>query len=310
MNDILTYIAEDIDKGKRIDVFIAENNDTLTRSRVKNLIGNAKITLNGEPVKKSGVVLKDGDVVKVEIEEPVALNLEPQDIQLDIVYEDDYLAVINKPQGMVVHPAPGSYDGTLVNALLFQLTSLSSINGVIRPGIVHRLDKNTSGLIVVAKTDEAHISLQKQIASKEAKRYYVALVDGRMKKKRGEVNEPIERSKKDRKKMAISPTGRNALTLYHVLEVFDKPYSLVEYELKTGRTHQIRVHSKFLGYPIVGDDVYGGSNKFDLKGQLLHAFKLTFTHPITGEYMEFRAPIPDYFERVLTYLGGKFDYEN
>ena len=302
MSETFTYIAEDIDKGKRVDVFVVENNDSLTRSRVKTLVERAKVRIDGEPIKKAGHALREGDVVTVEIDEPVELNLEPQNIPLDIVYEDDYLAVINKAQGMVVHPAPGSYDGTLVNALLYQLRSLSSINGVIRPGIVHRLDKNTSGLIVVAKTDEAHLSLQQQIASKSAKRHYIALVDGRMKSKHGEVNEPIERSHKDRKKMCVSPTGRSARTIYTVIEEFQKPYTLVEYELKTGRTHQIRVHSKFLGHPIVGDDVYGGSDKFGLNGQLLHAYKLTFTHPITGEYMEFLAPIPKYFEDVLDVL--------
>lgn len=308
MKEILTYIAEEIDNDKRLDLFVSDSNDSLTRSRIKNLIEGGKISINGKVAKKAGVIVKTGDVIAVEIDEPEVLSLEPSDIPLDIVYEDDHLAVINKEQGMVVHPAPGSPNNTLVNALLFSLKSLSSINGVIRPGIVHRLDKDTSGLLVVAKTDEAHVSLQRQIALKEAKRYYIALVDGRMPKKRGEINEPIERSKKDRKKMTVSPTGRNALTLYKVLKEYNKPYSLVEYELKTGRTHQIRVHSRFLGHPIVGDCVYGGSNKFNVKGQLLHAFKLSFTHPVTGEKMEFCRDIPEYFKKVLDILSEGEDY--
>ncbi len=303
MKGLLTYIAEDTDGGKRLDIFVMESSDSLTRSRIKSLIESGKVAVNDKTAKKSGAIIKVGDAVTVEIEEPEELSLEPCDIPIDIVYEDDHLAVINKAQGMVVHPAPGSPDNTLVNALLYSLKSLSSINGVIRPGIVHRLDKDTSGLLVVAKTDEAHISLQRQIALKEAKRYYIALVDGKMPKKRGEINEPIERSKKDRKKMAVSPTGRNALTLYRVLKEYDKPYSLVEYELKTGRTHQIRVHSKFIGHPIVGDSVYGGSNKFNVNGQLLHAFRLCFTHPVTDEKMEFCRDVPDYFKEVLEVLG-------
>ena len=200
---------------------------------------------------------------------------------------------------MVVHPAPGSYDHTLVNALLYHLKNLSDINGVIRPGIVHRLDKDTSGLLVVAKNNDAHINLQEQIASKAAKRFYVALVDGVVNRDEGVINTLIDRSKKDRKMMSVSnDTGRVAITHFKVLERFPR-YTLMEYELKTGRTHQIRVHSKFIGHPVVGDPVYGGSNKFNLNGQLLHAFKLVLTHPRTGEVITYEAPIPKYFQDVL-----------
>ena len=209
--------------------------------------------------------------------------------------------VINKAQGMVTHPATGSPDGTLVNALLYHVKDLSGINGVLRPGIVHRLDKDTSGLIMVAKNDASHLSLSKQIAEKSAKRYYIALVDGNIKEDSGVIEQPIARHRIDRKKMAVDRDGRVAKTAFKVLERFQK-YTLVEYELFTGRTHQIRVHSSFIHHPVVGDPVYGGSNKFGLDGQLLHAFKLVLSHPRSGEIMTFEAPIPQYFETVLNKL--------
>lgn len=291
------------DADKRLDVYLSEKL-RVSRSHVKNLVTGEYVTLNGKPV-KAGQSLRAGDVIGVTEQEIRQLDLTPQDIPLDIVYEDDDIAVINKPQGMVVHPAPGAYDNTLVNALLFRLKSLSSINGVVRPGIVHRLDKDTSGLLVVAKNDDAHLSLQAQIASKEAKRYYYALVDGVVTKDEGIIETYIDRSKKDRKVMAVSrDSGRLATTLYSVVERFDN-YTFMRYELKTGRTHQIRVHSKHIGHPVVGDSVYGGSNKFNLKGQLLHAFKLVLTHPRTKEIMTFEAPLPDYFEDVLQKLRSK-----
>lgn len=282
--------------GERLDKFLSSNCD-LTRSRIKNLIDDGCVTVNSKSEKASYCVRKD-DKITIEVPQPKQLSLEPQNIALDIVYQDDYFAVINKPQGMVVHPGGGSYDNTLVNALLYQLKSLSSINGVIRPGIVHRLDKNTSGLLVVAKNDEAHLNLQKQIANKDAKRYYKALVDGVIKQDNGIIQTYIDRSYSDRKKMAVTQSGREAITLYTVLQRY-RNYTLVEYELKTGRTHQIRVHSKYINHCVVGDDVYGGSNKFRLKGQLLHAYKLVLTHPKTGEIMTFTAELPDYFQKVL-----------
>lgn len=282
--------------GERLDKFISLNCD-LTRSRIKNLIDEGRVLVNSK-IEKASYCVRTGDNISIDVPEPKKLSLEPQNIDLDIVYQDDYFAVINKPQGMVVHPGGGSYDNTLVNALLYQLKSLSSINGVIRPGIVHRLDKNTSGLLVVAKNDEAHLNLQKQIANKDAKRYYKALVDGVIKQDDGIIKTFIDRSHTDRKKMAVSKSGREAVTFYKVLQRY-RNYTLVEYELKTGRTHQIRVHSKYINHCVVGDDVYGGSNKFNLEGQLLHAYKLVLTHPKTQETMVFEAELPDYFKSVL-----------
>lgn len=282
--------------GERLDKFISLNCD-LTRSRIKNLIDEGRVLVNSK-IEKASYCVRTGDNISIDVPEPKKLSLEPQNIDLDIVYQDDYFAVINKPQGMVVHPGGGSYDNTLVNALLYQLKSLSSINGVIRPGIVHRLDKNTSGLLVVAKNDEAHLNLQKQIANKDAKRYYKALVDGVIKQDDGIIKTFIDRSHTDRKKMAVTKSGREAVTFYKVLQRY-RNYTLVEYELKTGRTHQIRVHSKYINHCVVGDDVYGGSNKFNLEGQLLHAYKLVLTHPKTQETMVFEAELPDYFKSVL-----------
>lgn len=285
----------------RLDIFLSEKLD-ISRSYVKTLIEDKLILVNGKVV-KAGYGIKIGDEIEYEIPAPKELDVTPSDIEIDIVYEDEDMAVINKAQGMVVHPAPGSYDNTLVNALLYHLSSLSNINGVIRPGIVHRLDKDTSGLLVVAKNDDAHINLQQQISTKSAKRYYIALVDGNLKKDEGVIHTYIDRSSKDRKMMAVSRDnkGREAITLYKVIQRY-VGYTLVEYELKTGRTHQIRVHSKHLGHPIVGDRVYGGSNKFGVDGQLLHAFKLVLNHPRNGREMTFQADLPDYFKNVLGQL--------
>ncbi|MCX4362248.1 MAG: RluA family pseudouridine synthase [Clostridia bacterium] len=292
------------DVGLRLDVFLGSYCKE-SRSHIKNLIEKGNVTVNCDVVKKAGYTLKLGDEIAVMQEEIKQLDLTPRNLPIDIIYEDDDIAVINKAQGMVVHPAAGSYDNTLVNALLYHLKSLSSINGVVRPGIVHRLDKDTSGLLVVAKNDFAHISLQQQIASKSAKRYYYALVDGVVNKDEGVVRNFIDRSSKDRKLMAVSRnnSGREAITLYKVVERFPN-YTFMEYELKTGRTHQIRVHSKHMGHTVVGDKQYGGSNKFCLNGQLLHAHKLVLTHPRSGEIMTFSAPLPNYFLQVLNALRG------
>lgn len=289
------------DKGQRLDVFVCENTE-LTRSSIRNLIEQGEITVNGQ-VKKSGYALRLNDNVVLVEPKPKTLDLTPANIPIEIVYEDDYIIVVNKAQGMVVHPAVGAYSDTLVNALLYHCKNLSAINGVIRPGIVHRLDKNTSGLLVVAKNDKAHIDLQRQIANKSAKRHYLALVDGVIKKDEGIIHTYICRSQKDRKLMCVprEDEGRVAITHWKMLKQY-VGYTLVEYELKTGRTHQIRVHSKHMGHCIVGDDVYGGSNKFHLNGQLLHAFRLELTHPITGERMIFTSNLPDYFEETLSKL--------
>lgn len=294
-------IVQEEDQGKRLDVFLNEELD-LSRSYIKKLIEENKVLINDKLVQKAGYSVKGKDSISIEIPDAEVLDLTPENIPIDIVYEDDDFAVINKQQGLVVHPASGSLSHTLVNALLFHLDNLSDINGVVRPGIVHRLDKDTSGLIVVAKNNAAHVSLQEQIATKSAKRFYKALVDGKVSNDSGKIETLIDRSQKDRKLMAVSRnTGRIAITLYNVIERFDK-YTLMNYELKTGRTHQIRVHSKHIGHPIVGDLVYGGSNKFNLKGQLLHAYRLELNHPKTNERMVFEAPLPDYFNNVLNEL--------
>lgn len=292
--------------NERLDVAVARECG-FTRSRAKTIIDKGCVSVNGVAVKKSGLVPSAGAAVAVAIEPLEQLSLNPCDIPIDIVYEDDQLAVINKSQGMVVHPASGSPSGTLVNALLYRLDNLSGINGVARPGIVHRLDKDTSGLLVVAKTDNAHIDLQSQIQAKTAQRHYIALVDGRVGKESGEIVTNIDRSRRDRKLMAVvKDGGRTAITLYKVIARYDK-YTLMEYELKTGRTHQIRVHSKHIGHPIVGDSAYGGSLKLYDKGQLLHAYKLCFTHPVTRVYMEFYAPLPQYFTDALHAAGDAGD---
>ena len=299
--EIRTFVASIEEKGERLDTFLAQSIENITRSRVKNSIEKGLVKVNNHEQKKSGYTLKEGDVVEIMFEEATTLSAVAQDLPIDILYQDEDFLVINKAQGMVTHPATGSPDGTLVNALLYHVKDLSGINGVLRPGIVHRLDKDTSGLIMVAKNDSAHLSLSKQIAEKSAKRYYIALVDGNIKEDSGIVEQPIARHRIDRKKMAIDKEGRYAKTAFKVLERFQK-YTLVEYELFTGITHQIRVHSSFIHHQVVGDSVYGGSNKFGLAGQLLHAFKLVLAHPRTGEIMIFEAKIPDYFETVLNKL--------
>ena len=294
-----TYVANE---QIRLDVFLAKETGA-SRSNIKTVVESDGVFVNGILRKKSGFELKEGDQVEFTLPEPKTLDVEPNsEIKLNIVYEDEHFAVINKPQGMVVHPA-SSYqkNDTLVNALLADLDKLSSINGVIRPGIVHRLDKDTSGLIVVAKTDEAHKSLASQIEKKTARRIYFGLCDGNFKEDNGTIDAPIARNKRDRKKMGIDPDGRRAVTHYTVLERFGK-YTLVRFELETGRTHQIRVHSSHIHHPIVGDEVYGGSTALYKNGQLLHARQLVLTHPISGERMTFNAELPDYFEKVLEKL--------
>lgn len=297
------FIVTNEDVGKRLDVFLQEKLN-ITRSHVKQLASKGLISLNNETFDRVGYKVRFNDCFIVEEEVVEKLDLTPQNVDFEIVYEDDDLAVINKPQGLVVHPCETTKSGTLVNGLLLKLNNLSGINGVERPGIVHRLDKNTSGLLVVAKNDFAHVELQKQISSKHCKRQYRAIVDGNIKEDNGVVNMPIARSKKNRKIMAIDMEGRSAITEYKVLERFQK-YTYVEYNLLTGRTHQIRVHSKYLHHPVIGDTEYGGSNEFNLNGQLLHAFRLSFTHPRTNEDMSFSAPLPEYFEQVLDKLRNK-----
>ncbi len=289
------------DEGLRLDVFLARESG-LTRSAVKNAVEKCGATVNGTLRFKSGYELRAGDEVEFEPPAPEPLEAEAADIPIEIIYEDENFAVINKPRGMVVHQA-SSYraNDTLVNALLFRLKDLSSINGVIRPGIVHRLDKDTTGLLVVAKNDEAHRSLQSQIAAKTAKRIYIALTDGNFREESGVIDAPIGRSKRDRKKMAVVEGGRRAVTHYTVLERFGR-YTLVRFELETGRTHQIRVHSAHIGHPVTGDAVYGGSTALFKGGQLLHAGRLELDDPATGERKVFEAPLPEDFALVLEKL--------
>ena len=291
--------------GARIDVFLAEMLGDCTRSRVRLAIINGNVRVGGECVLKCGVHVKENAEIEIDITEAEPLKAEPENIPLDIVYQDSDFAVINKPAGMVTHPAPGSPDGTLVNALLYHLDDLSGINGVLRPGIVHRLDKNTSGLIMVAKNDKAHLCLSRQIAEKSAKRYYIALVDGDGKEDAGVVDAPVSRNPVDRKKMAVVEGGDYAKTMYKVVERFGQ-YTLVAFELFTGRTHQIRVHSAYIKHPIVGDETYGGSDRFGVHRQLLHAYRLCLNSPSTGERMTFIAPLPEDFKKILGVLRSKF----
>ena len=289
---------------RRLDLFIAENSG-LTRSHAQKLIDSGLVTVDGVAVTKASQEVKQDAVVRIDLPPDISLDVPAENIPLNIVYEDADLLVINKPQGLVVHPANGVNSGTLVNALLFHVKDLSGINGVLRPGIVHRLDKDTSGLLVVAKNDRAHMELQRQIQSKECRRIYWALLEGNLKSDTGFVDQPIGRSKSDRKKMDVVSDGRSALTYYTVLECFPG-YTLVQFELKTGRTHQIRVHAKFLGHPVVGDKTYGYTKcRWKLDGQLLHAKELIFTHPTSGKTLSFSTPCPDYFEKILSSLRNK-----
>lgn len=292
------FIVEKTDVLKRLDVVFNEKFNQYTRSHIKALIDDSKIRLNNKSC-KAGEKVKEGDEVEYNFEDVKPLEAKPEDIDFEIVYEDSDLIVVNKPQGLVVHPCASTKDGTLVNGLLYKIKDLSGINGVLRPGIVHRLDKNTSGLMVVAKNDKAHLSLAKQIKEKTCKRQYIALCDGIFKEKSGHIETYLERSKSDRKKITVSNKGKLAITNYKVIKEYPlSKKSLVEFELKTGRTHQIRVHCKMLGHSIIGDDVYGKAEK-QLNGQLLHSYKLSFLHPSTQKEMTFEIKLPDYFQNYI-----------
>lgn len=292
-------------ENERIDVYISGKLEDVSRSSVQKLISDGNITVNGKQI-KSNYKIKLNDSIRIILPEPEILDIVAEDIPLEIVYEDDDLAVINKPQGMVVHPAPGHYSGTLVNALMFHLKNLSSINGVMRPGIVHRLDMNTSGLMLVAKNDKSHNFLAECLKEHSINRIYYALVEGNIKDDSGVIDAPLGRSEKDRKKRTVTyKNSKNAVTNYWVIERFGK-YTLIKCKLETGRTHQIRVHMKYIGHPVVGDDVYGSkTNKFNLNGQLLHSKSVGFVHPSTKEYIEFESDLPGYFKKVLRSIGGK-----
>ncbi|MBR6102750.1 MAG: RluA family pseudouridine synthase [Ruminococcus sp.] len=301
MNDRLIFEAEPDNKGERLDKWLSDQTESLTRNAVQKLIENGAVLIDGKAAAKN-YKLRGGERVTVEMPEPEILDVKPQNIHLDIVYEDDDLLVVNKPKGMVVHPAVGNPDGTLVNALLYHCEGrLSSINGVIRPGIVHRIDKLTSGLLIVAKNDNSHNKLAEQIKAHSFTREYQAINCGRFKDKSGTVNAPIGRSKYDRKKMCVTElNSKEAVTHYTVIDEFGQ-YSLLRFRLETGRTHQIRVHSAYIGHPVLGDEVYGKPFK-GIEGQCLHAKKVGFIHPSTNEYMEFDSELPEYFTKLLDQL--------
>jgi len=284
----------------RIDKVIVQLWPECSRSKVQHWLKKQVVEVNGQVV-KSNYKVQPQDEIVIQIPVATALELVPENIPLEIVYEDQDLLVVNKPQGMVVHPSAGHSQGTLVNALLYHVKDLSTINDVVRPGIVHRIDKDTSGLLMVAKRDEAHLSLAKQLKDKTTTRKYIALVHGVIPHDKGSINAPIARSKVNRQSQAVDEFGKPAVTHFTVLERF-KSFTLVECQLETGRTHQIRVHMKYIGYPLAGDPVYGPRKTLPGTGQFLHAQVLGFTHPTTGEYMEFSAPLPENFQETLASL--------
>lgn len=309
--EVNKFNVEQEDAGKRLDSFLSEKIEGYSRTYMQKLIDEGHCKVNGKDT-KANYKLRLEDQVEAVIPDPVPLEVEPEDIALDIVHEDDDIIIINKPQGMVVHPAHGNYSGTVVNALLehcknlSDYNSLTGINGVMRPGIVHRIDKDTSGIIVIAKNNETHLSLSEQLKEHSINRKYIALLEGRLKNDSGVVETLIGRNPKDRKQMAVvSVNGKRAVTHYRVLERFENN-TLIEAVLETGRTHQIRVHMAYLGHPVVGDTVYGyKKQRFETNGQLLHARVLGFIHPTRKEYVEFEAPLPDYFEKILRTLRSK-----
>ena len=302
MSEILIEVPENFE-GERVDKFLSVLLEDSSRNAIQKLIENGKVLVNGAVVNKKYKVSTD-DEIKMLPSELKPLDAEPENVPLDIVYEDEHLLVVNKPRGMVVHPAPGNYSGTLVNALLYHCKdSLSGINGILRPGIVHRIDKDTSGLLIVAKTDKAHIGLAQQIKEHSFTREYNAVIVGHLKEREGTVNAPIGRNPKDRKKMCVTMlNSKNAVTHYNTIEDYEG-YSHISLKLETGRTHQIRVHMAHLGHAVAGDYVYGNDKKSAyLNGQCLHAIKIGFVHPITQEYLEFTSELPDYFTEFLSRL--------
>jgi len=299
-----TLVTVEKDIGKRIDVFVNENLLDCSRSYIQKLIEGQNITANGKKVKPSYKLSAD-ETIMVCIPPSEELKIEKEKIDLEVVYEDRDVIIIDKPQDMVVHPAPGNYSGTLVNALLYHCTDLSGINGVLRPGIVHRIDKDTSGLLMVAKNDKAHCSLAEQLKEHTINRVYYALVNGNVKNDKGTIDAPLGRHPVERKKIAVVDRGRRAVTHFEVVERFSG-YTLIKARLETGRTHQIRVHMAYIGHPLVGDMVYGPSKSpFKVRGQMLHAAVLGFRHPSTNEYIEFTSPLPQYFESILKGLRNR-----
>ena len=299
------YIVSQEEKGKRLDTYIPSVDTDITRTSAQRLIEDGNILVNGKNAKVS-YKIQENDKISVEITEPKQIELKAQNIPIEIIYEDSDIIVVNKPKGMVVHPANGNPDGTLVNAIMaICKDGLSGIGGEIRPGIVHRIDKDTSGLLIVAKNDNAHVKMSEQIKNHEVKKTYIALVRGVFKENEATIDMPIGRSTSDRKKMAVNKNGKNAITHIKVLKRFDK-YTLLQVNIETGRTHQIRVHLSHIGYPIVGDYTYSnGKNEFDVIGQCLHAQKLEFKHPITQKDMCLEAELPQYFKDILDKLKDR-----
>jgi len=299
---VLSFTVNEELEGLRADKGISDFCEDLSRSRIGKLIKTGDITVNKKSI-DADTHLKSGDRVEIVLSENEIPDILPEDIPLDILYEDEDLIVVNKPKNMVVHPANGHFCGTLVNALMFHCRDLSGINGILRPGIVHRIDKDTTGALIVCKNDKAHMSIARQLEDHSIKRLYRAIVRGGFKEAEGTVDAPLGRSTKDRKKMAVNvPGAKRAVTHFKVLEAFGD-YSYIECRLETGRTHQIRVHMAYIGHPVLGDEVYSsGKSPFKTEGQTLHAFMSGFIHPTTGEYLEITAPIPEYFEKILEKL--------
>ena len=297
MINMQTLNVTDSNAGERLDKFLSESLEDTSRSDVQSRIKSGEITVNDEIVKPN-YKLKTDDVITVHERQLIESEIVPEDLNLDIVYEDDDVAVVYKPRGMVVHPAAGHASGTLVNGLMYQLKSLSGINGELRPGIVHRIDKDTSGLLMVAKHDVAHRHLVEQLIDKSVTRKYIALVHGVITHDKGTIEAPIGRNTKNRQDMAVVDNGKDAVTHFNVLERF-KDYTLIECFLETGRTHQIRVHMQYIDFPLVGDPKYGRRKTMDTDGQLLHAALIGFTHPMTEKELVFEAPLPEFFEEIL-----------
>lgn len=303
----MKLIAKNVNEEKqRLDAYIAKENEDISRTMIKKLIEDGNILVNGKKQKTSYKV-QNNDEIEINIPEAKEINLKAQDIPIEIIYEDNDIIVVNKPKGMVVHPAVGNLDGTLVNAIMnICKDTLSGIGGEVRPGIVHRLDKDTSGLLIIAKNDNSHIKMSEQIKNREVTKIYIALVRGVIAENEATIDMPIARSTKDRKKMAVNRNGKKAVTHFKVLKRYDK-YTLLQIKIDTGRTHQIRVHMAEIGHPVVGDMVYSnGKNDFGVEGQMLHSKILEFKHPITGKEMHLEAKIPEYFEDVLRQLEDKY----
>ncbi|MEB7771688.1 RluA family pseudouridine synthase [Kurthia gibsonii] len=301
-----TFLITAEQKGQRLDKVLGALQEEWSRGQIQTFIDEGHLLVNGEKVKKT-YKLKENDEIVVNPPEPEPLEILAEDLNLEIVYEDADVLVVNKPKGMVVHPAPGHTTGTLVNGLMHQVTDLSGINGVMRPGIVHRIDKDTSGLLMVAKNDLAHESLVQQLVDKSVTRRYIALVHGHIPHDKGTIDAPIGRDKKDRQKMGVVDEGKHAVTHFQVIGRFGVDYTLVQCRLETGRTHQIRVHMNYIGYPLVGDPKYGPKKTMDIGGQALHAGVLGFVHPRTNEYLEFEAPMPQKFDALLNELKSSYD---